>query len=200
MGSTPLPSSGPSRWGWLAGLHPLSASGQVLSGAPVIAWVRRCFSGTRVVTVCLKRLEVFQGVQAVPKYFSGQTPTKISLTLSSGAHLRGDMLLTTERLNWTELNWCCSHIPARNFFSGARCPAYFSSLLLLVFCPKETGSSMMSCSLLLSLRVDLCTQAPEAWEEVSHSLQEFVSSMSPPKGIPELNVSKISVGVWQRNI
>ena len=122
------------------------------------------------------------------------------LTLSSGAHLRGDMLLTTERLNWTELNWCCSHIPARNFFSGARCPAYFSSLLLLVFCPKETGSSMMSCSLLLSLRVDLCTQAPEAWEEVSHSLQEFVSSMSPPKGIPELNVSKISVGVWQRNI
>ena len=130
MGSTPLPSSGPSRWGWLAGLHPLSASGQVLSGAPVIAWVRRCFSGTRVVTVCLKRLEVFQGVQAVPKYFSGQTPTKISLTLSSGAHLRGDMLLTTERLNWTELmllTYSCKklllrcQVPSLLFFPPAPC-------------------------------------------------------------------------------
>ena len=53
MGSTPLPSSGPGGWGCLAGLRPLSTSGQVLSGAPVIAWVRQCFSGTGVVTVCL---------------------------------------------------------------------------------------------------------------------------------------------------
>ena len=94
MGSTPLPSSGPGGWGWLARLRPLSASGQVLSDAPVIAWVRRCFSGTGAVTVCLENLEVLQGIQAVSKYFSGQTPTKISLTLSSGTHLRGDMLLT----------------------------------------------------------------------------------------------------------
>ena len=116
MGSTPLPSSGPGGWGCLAGLRPLSASGQVLSGAPVIAWVRRCFSGTGVVTVCLERCGVFQGVQVVPKYFSGQTPTKISLTLSSGTHLRGHMLLT-----YSCKKFLRCQVPGLLFFPPAPC-------------------------------------------------------------------------------
>lgn len=129
---------------------------------------------------CLPREpEVSRAYRLLLSFSLVRLPTKISLTLSSGTHLRGDMLLT----------YSCKKL--------LRCQAPSFHFLPPAPYVLPKGNWKPHDVLLPALISESrsLTQAPEAWREVSHSLKEFVSSMSPPKWVPELNVSEISVEV-----